>query len=250
MPRERSSQPNVASASTCLEGGTSSPARPRLPTRCPGDARSRPARLCGSCRASGLQGQKRKAPRNGARSPAERSLGPESPKTLNDPESLRSHMGSERPERGGTRGDRTQVLTAMELLEEGKLGAHLPSKRGTGTLAVFKEALRMRRERYDGEHCLCPSPSGEPRLPTGPCRSDGHQVEHRLGAGVPELVARIHVSSAMPTARPLGAGRNSASLCPAGEGNTPCSAETQGQVRTRSNSVWCCQAADHRGHWS
>lgn len=34
------------------------------------------------------------------------------------------------------------------------------------------------------------------------------------------------------------------------EGNTPCSAETQGQVRTWSNSVQRCRAADHRGHRS
>lgn len=164
------------------------------------------------------------------------------------------HTGSERPERGGTRGDRTQVPTATELLEEGKLGARLPLKRGTGTLAVSKEALRMRQERYDGGRCLCPSPSGEPRLPAGPCRSDGHQAEHGLGTGAAEPVARVHVSSAMLAARPLGTGRNSASPCPArrgvGEGNMPCSTETRGRVGTRSNSAWRCRAADHHGPWS
>lgn len=53
-------------------------------------------------------------------------------------------MDLERPKHGGMRGDRTQVLTATELLpEEGKLS--IP--RGTRRLALSKEALRMRQKR-------------------------------------------------------------------------------------------------------
>lgn len=58
-------------------------------------------------------------------------------------------MDLERPKHGGTRGDRTQVLTAMELLpEEGKLS--IP--KGTRSLALSKEALKMRQEGCDKSH--------------------------------------------------------------------------------------------------
>lgn len=54
-----------------------------------------------------------------------------------------------RPKRGGTRGDRTQMLTATELLpEEGKLS--IP--RGTRSLALSKEASRMRQKGCDRSH--------------------------------------------------------------------------------------------------
>lgn len=156
------------------------------------------------------------------------------------------HRGSERPERGGTRGDRTQVPTATELLEEGKLSAHLPLKRGAGTLAVSKEVSRMREERYDGGRCLCLSPSGEPRLPTGPCRSYSRQAEHRSGAGAAEPAARVHVSSTAPVARPLGAGQNSVRRG-AGEGNAPRSTETRGQVGTPPNRTALPSSGSPRG---
>lgn len=58
-------------------------------------------------------------------------------------------MDLERPKHRGTQGDRTQVLTATELLpEEGKFG--IP--RGTRSLALSKEALRMRQKGCDRSH--------------------------------------------------------------------------------------------------
>ena len=135
-----------------------------------------------------LTGTEAKSHKKRRKIPSREVAGSRVPKDIKRPNrACNPHTGSERPERGGTQGDRTQVPTATELLEEGKLGACLPSKRGPGTLAVSKEASRMRQERYDGGHCLYPSPSGEPRLPAGPCRSDGRQAKHRSGAGAAEL---------------------------------------------------------------
>lgn len=157
----------------------------------------------------------------------------------------RAQEGLSVEEHEGTEAKRRQQRSCWR--KENSVPACLPSKRRPGTPAVSKEASRMRQERYDGGHCLCPSPAGEPRLPARPGRSDGRRAEHRLGAGAAEPAARVHVSSAVPVARPLGAGRNSASPCPArqgvGEGNTPCSAETRGRAGLRSNSAWRCQAA-------
>lgn len=143
----------------------------------------------------------------------------------------RAQKGLSVEEHEGTEAKRRQQRSCWR--KENSVPACLPSKRRPGTPAVSKEASRMRQERYDGGRCLCPSPAGEPRLPARPCRSDGRRAEHRLGAGAAEPAARIHASSTVPVARPLGAGRNSGSPCPArqgvGEGNTPCSAETRGR---------------------